>query len=215
MSIKKTTVVILDDHPIVVEGLESLLLKHNSNFQVHTFGSAKSFLTFMETKPAIDVLLLDINLPDGNGLDICKDIVQRLPSVRVVAISNQIEQSIIRQMFDNGACGFLLKSTPSSKIISSIEGVLQGQVIMAPEVMRILTTPNQAKTFPALTRREKQLIELMAQGKTTAVIADELFLSKFTVDTYRKNLLQKFKVKNSSELLMLVVQENLLYPPYK
>lgn len=210
MSIEKTTVVILDDHPIVVEGLESLLLKHNSNFQVHTFGSAKSFLTFMETKPAIDVLLLDINLPDGNGLDICKDIVQRLPLVRVVAISNQIEQSIIRQMFDNGACGFLLKSTPSSKIISSIEGILQGQVIMDSEVIRILTTPKQAKTFPALTRREKQLIELMAQGKTTAVIADELFLSKFTVDTYRKNLLQKFKVKNSSELLMLVVQEKLL-----
>lgn len=210
MSTKKINIVIIDDHPIVVEGLESLLLKHNSDFNVRTFGSAKSFLAFMRTIPPIDVVLLDINLPDGNGLNICKDIIKQNPSTKVVAISNQVEQSIIRQMFDNGACGFILKSTPSSKIISSIEGVLQGQIIMDPEVMRILTTPSQAKAFPALTRREKQLIELMAQGKTTAVIADELFLSKFTVDTYRKNLLQKFKVKNSSELLMLVVQENLL-----
>lgn len=210
MSTKKINIVIVDDHPIVVEGLESLLLKHNSSFQVHTYGSAKAFRTFMDSKPGIDVVLLDINLPDGSGLDICKDIINQIPSVKIIALSNQIEQSIIRQMFDNGACGFLLKSTPSSKIISSIESVLQEQVIMDPEIMRILTTPAQAKTFPSLTRREKQLIELMAQGKTTAIIADELFLSKFTVDTYRKNLLQKFKVKNSSELLMLVVQENLL-----
>lgn len=210
MSTKKTTIVILDDHPIVVEGLKSLFLKHNPAFVVYTFESAKSFRAFMETKPAIDAVLLDINLPDGNGLDICKELIQQSSSIKIIALSNQIEQSIIRQMFDNGAYGFLLKSTPSSKIVSSVEAVLQGQVIMDPEVMRILNTPVQAKLYPALTRREKQLIELMAKGKTTAVIAEELFLSKFTVDTYRKNLLQKFKVKNSSELLMLVVQENLL-----
>ncbi|MBL1407833.1 response regulator [Sphingobacterium faecale] len=210
MSARKINIVILDDHPIVLEGLKSLLLNHSATIAVQTFSSALNFNKFMEERPSVDILLLDINLPDGNGLDICKHLQVQHPSIKVIALSNQIEQSIIRQMFDNGACGFLLKSTPSEKIISSILDALQGQIVMDPEVMRILTTPIQTKTFPALTKREKQLIALLAQGKTTSTIAEELFLSKFTIDTYRKNLLQKFKVKNTSELLMLVMQENLL-----
>lgn len=210
MSAKKINIVILDDHPIVLEGIASLLAKHNPDFEVHTFSNATTFCAFTAKNPTIDILLLDINLPDGNGLDICKDIYVQHPSIKIIALSNQVEQSIIRQMFDNGASGFLLKSTPAEKIISSITEALQGQVVMDAEVMRILTTPVQAKIFPALTKREKQLIELLAQGKTTATIAEELFLSKFTIDTYRKNLLQKFKVKNTSELLILVLQENLL-----
>lgn len=207
---RKTSIVILDDHPIVVEGLKSLLLNHNPELEVHTFDRALAFNTFMEAMPHVDIVLLDINLPDGNGLSICKELMNQMPTIKVVAISNEIEQSIIRQMFENGACGFLLKSTPATNIISSIEGVLQGQVVMDPDVMRIMTTPTQSKTYPTLTKREKQLIALLAQGKTTAIIAEELFLSKFTVDTYRKNLLQKFKVKNSSELLMLILQEKLM-----
>lgn len=210
MSVKKTNIVILDDHPIVLEGIKSLLLNHHSDVTVQTFNNTQEFNTFMESNPLVDVLLLDINLPDGNGLDICKNTHAQHPSIKIIALSNQVEQSIIRQMFNNGACGFLLKSTPADKIIVAIQEALQGQVVMDPEVMRILTVPTQTKTFPALTKREKQLISLLAQGKTTACIAEELFLSKFTIDTYRKNLLQKFKVKNTSELLMLVVQENLL-----
>ncbi|TDQ76596.1 response regulator [Sphingobacterium yanglingense] len=210
MSVKNISVVILDDHPIVLEGLKSLLAHHTTDITIHAFGNATDFGTFMEDAPSVDVILLDINLPDGNGLDICKNTKIKYPSIKIVALSNQAEQSIIRQMFENGASGFLLKSTPSDKLLSCIYDALDGQVVMDPEVMRILTTPLQHKDFPSLTKREKQLIKLLAQGKTTADIADELFLSKFTVDTYRKNLLQKFKVRNTSELLMLIVQEQLL-----
>lgn len=210
MSVKKTTIAILDDHPIVIEGLKSLFQNYNPAFEVHTFDSAKALFDFTKCSPHIDVLLLDINLPDDNGVNVCKKIRNQLPSVKIVALSNQMEQSIIRQIFDNGACGFLLKSTPSATITSSIQAVLQGQIAIDPEVMSILTTPIQSKPYPAITKREKQLIELLAKGKTTAAIAEELFLSKFTVDTYRKNLLHKFKVKNTSELLMLLVQENIV-----
>lgn len=210
MSIKKATIVILDDHPIVVEGLKSLLISHYPELEIHTFGYAYDFMIFIKTMPQVDILLLDINLPDGNGVDICKELKNEIPSIKIIALSNHIEQSIIRQMFDHGAHGFLLKSTPAANIISSINAVLQEQIVMEPEIMRILTTPVQSEIYPSLTKREKQLIALLAQGKTTATIAEELFLSKFTVDTYRKNMLQKFKVKNSAELLMLVVQENLL-----
>lgn len=210
MSTKKISIAILDDHPIVVEGIRMLLLQYNPDFEVYTFESAKAFFTFMESKAPLDVLLLDINLPDGNGLSICKDVLQQNPTIKVLALSNEIEQSTIKQMFDNGAKGYLLKSTPSAKIIASVEGVLQGQVVMDPEVMRILTRASQSKCFPTLTKREKQLIALLAEGKTTTEIAEELFLSKLTIDTYRKNLLQKFSVKNTSQLLMLIMQENLL-----
>lgn len=209
MSDKKITLAILDDHPIVVEGLKSLFNSKNSLFDIHTFGNIAAFNSFFENH-SIDVILLDINLPDGSGIDLCKTIKMQAPMVKVIGLSNQIEQSIIRQMFDNGASGFLLKTTQPDKIISGVEDVLHDQIVMSEEVMRIFTTTVQPKNFPSLTKREKQLIQLLAQGKTTAMIAEEIFLSKFTIDTYRKNLLQKFKVKNTSELLMLVVQENLI-----
>lgn len=210
MSVKRINIVLLDDHPIVLEGIKSLLINHNEQIKVNAFNNVTAFYSFMEEKKDIDIILLDISLPDADGLDICKKIHAKYPTIKIIALSNQVEQSIIRKMFDNGASGFLLKSAASEKIISSIQDALQGQVVMDPEVMRILTTPVQTKTFPALTKREKQLIMLLAQGKTTVSIAEELFLSKFTVDTYRKNLLQKFKVKNTSELLMLIVKEDLL-----
>ncbi|WP_164108889.1 MULTISPECIES: response regulator [Sphingobacterium] len=210
MSVKRINIVLLDDHPIVLEGIKSLLINHNEQIKVTAFNNVTAFYSFMEEKKDIDIILLDISLPDADGLDICKKIHAKYPTIKIIALSNQVEQSIIRKMFDNGASGFLLKSAASEKIISSIQDALQGQVVMDPEVMRILTTPVQTKTLPALTKREKQLIMLLAQGKTTVSIAEELFLSKFTVDTYRKNLLQKFKVKNTSELLMLIVKEDLL-----
>jgi DNA-binding NarL/FixJ family response regulator len=159
----------------------------------------------------VDIVLLDISLPDINGLDVCKIIKSENPKIKVIGLSNRAEMSIISDMMDNGASGFLLKEIPSGEILKSIELVLKGGIALNESIQKILAEKTEiASKLPSLTKRESQLIQLMAQGKTTTTIAEELFLSKFTVDTYRKNLLQKFKVKNSNELLVLLIENKMI-----
>jgi Response regulator containing a CheY-like receiver domain and an HTH DNA-binding domain len=129
----------------------------------------------------------------------------------IIGLSNQAEQSTIVQLLQNGASGFILKSEPAIDILAGIDAAMGGEVVMSNEVRKIIFSNASGRTqLPSLTKREKQLLGLLAQGKTTAIIADELFLSRFTVDTYRKNLLQKFEVKNTTELVTLLLQEKLL-----
>lgn len=207
MSENPKIIAIVDDHPIVVDGLKSLLQSVNK-YEVISFFNGKSVIEAFQTQK-IDIILLDIVLPDGNGVDFCKEIKTLNPDTIIIGFSNQAEQSTINAMLQNGASGFILKSAPSEEILDGIEEAAKGKMILNDEIRKLMfeTSKNE---FPSITKREKQLIELLAQGKTTAIIADELFLSRFTVDTYRKNLLQKFDVKNTSELLMLLVQNKMI-----
>ncbi|RQO30415.1 DNA-binding response regulator [Taibaiella sp. KBW10] len=210
MAKQKITLALVDDHPIVIEGLKSLFAHQQEKYNLVCFGDGHTILSFLEHN-AVDVLLLDIALPDTNGVDLCKIIRSQYPDTLVIGLSNQAEHSTILQMLHNGASGFLLKDVPAEELLSGIADVLEGEVVLSKEVKKILATPTTAaQQLPSLTKREKQLLLLLAQGKTTVVIAEELFLSKLTVDTYRKNLLQKFEVKNIAELLMLLVEHKML-----
>ncbi|MDM1296688.1 response regulator transcription factor [Sphingobacterium sp. N143] len=210
MSKKSITLALVDDHPIVLEGLRSLFVKYEVPYYLLCFENGKSILSFLD-KNTVDIVLLDIVLPDVNGIDICKTIKTQYPATIVIALSNQAEQSTILQILQQGASGFILKDSPAEEILTGIYSALQGEVVLSSNVRQIMTTPTtSAHPLPSLTKREKQLLQLLAQGKTTKVIADELFLSKLTVDTYRKNLLQKFAVKNIAELLVLLVEHKMI-----
>jgi DNA-binding NarL/FixJ family response regulator len=208
---EKMNIAVVDDHPIVIEGLKSLFGAYNDVYNVISFSEGESFLVCLNNgSTAINVVLLDVVLQDYCGIDLCKEIKNVNPDIKVIGLTNQAEQSTILQMLQNGASGFLLKSESAEAILNSIDGAIKGHIVLSDEVKRILAHPSKQRELPSLTKRETQLLELLGQGKTTSVIAEELFLSRFTVDTYRKNLLQKFGVKNTSELLMLLVQEKLI-----
>lgn len=207
---KSVKIAVVDDHPIVIEGMKALFANEASSYDLICFDKALPFLDFLNQNK-IDVVLLDIALPDMNGVEVCKIILEKHPLIKVIALSNQAEQSTILQMLNSGAVGFLLKSVPSEEILSSIQNALNNKVVMNSEIQKIITTTYEnANNLPSLTKRETQILHLLSQGKTTVMIADELFLSKFTIDTYRKNLLQKFEVKNTSELLILLYKNNLI-----
>lgn len=207
---KSVKIAVVDDHPIVIEGMKALFANEASSYDLICFDKALPFLDFLNQNK-IDVVLLDIALPDMNGVEVCKIILEKHPLIKVIALSNQAEQSTILQMLNNGAVGFLLKSVPSEEILSSIQNALNNKVVMNSEIQKIITTTYEnTNNLPSLTKRETQILHLLSQGKTTVMIADELFLSKFTIDTYRKNLLQKFEVKNTSELLILLYKNNLI-----
>ncbi len=211
MSEPKKVLAVVDDHPIVIEGLKFLLKTHPDFAEVASFTTGAAFMHFFREN-RIDIVLLDISLPDANGVELCREIKTQSPDTIVLALSNQAERSIILQMLESGAGGYLLKSTSADELLQGIETAQRGELVFDSEVKQILAKSGRhpAPQLPSLTKREKQLLQLLAQGKTTAVIAAELELSRFTIDTYRKNLLHKFDVKNISELLVMMVQEKLL-----
>lgn len=203
-------IVIVDDHPIVIEGLK-MMLKNEPLFSIsESFTTGVETISFINSNKA-DIILLDITLPDSNGINLCKEIKKISPNTSVIMFSNRSERSIVMQCIQNGASGYLLKNTSIDELIKCIKGVLSGDIVFCNEIKQIISKPSQNEfTVPRLTKREKQILKLLAQGKTSGIIADELFLSPLTVDTHRKNLLQKFQAKNSMELISLAIQENII-----
>ncbi|RPD42021.1 response regulator transcription factor [Chitinophaga barathri] len=207
----KITLAIVDDHPVVIEGLQKLLENKEVIRIAGSFTSGNGFLGFLRSN-RVDIVLLDITLPDANGLDLCKEIKQLSPSTCVLALSNHSERSIIMQMLQNGASGYLLKNASGEELMNCINEALSGQVTFSREVKEIIARPgvSELKQLPQLTRREKEILHLISDGKTTAGIAEELSLSPLTVETHRRNLLQKFEVKNVAALIKMAAQQGLL-----
>lgn len=202
-------IVIIDDHPMVLEGLKSLLEPHAA-YHTYLFTKASAALDFIREN-TVSVVLLDMVLHDGNGLDYCILIKQQSPHTIVIGISNQEERSIIFRFLENGGNGYILKNADAQEILDCIQRALQGEMALSKEVQRImLQSPVPSPILPKLTKREQQILQAIAQGSTSAEIADALFISIVTVETHRRNLLQKFKAKNMIELVKIALEHQLL-----
>ena len=202
---------IVDDHPIVIEGLKILLSNIETIKVVECFNSGKSLFEYYDLDK-VDILLLDIFLPDSNGIDICLKIKKQYPKIIILAMSSQSERSIIFQMIKNGANGYLLKSASLDEFRNCINKSFRGQLAFSNEVTVIIDQPNLSdlKTIPRLTLREREILQLIKKGKSTQEIADTLFLSFLTIQTHRRNMLIKFQVKNIIELMNFVSENGLL-----
>ncbi|MFM9838986.1 MAG: response regulator, partial [Cyclobacteriaceae bacterium] len=184
---KEITIAIVDDHPIVIEGLQKILATDFNVKEVKEFTSGNDFISYLkEMKTTIDIVLLDITLSDKSGIEICKEVKTLSPSTRVLAFSNHNERSIIMQMLHNGASGYLLKNSSSAELIACISEALDGQITFSKEVKKIIAHPslNELKTIPPLTKREKEILRMIVDGKTSIEIAEELFVSPLTIETH-------------------------------
>ncbi|MDQ0968232.1 DNA-binding NarL/FixJ family response regulator [Flavobacterium sp. W4I14] len=199
---------VVDDHPIVIQGIVSLINNLENMHVVGSFQSGSALISFLNNHE-IDIVLLDIMLPDGNGIELCAQVKKLSPKTVVIAISNHTERSIIMQILQNGASGYILKNASVEELKNGIETALRGELAFSREVIEIIAKPsvNDLKGRPKFTKREKQILQLIAQGKTTAGIADELFLSPLTVETHRRNMMQKLDVKNSIELINIATEQ--------
>ncbi|WP_315814768.1 response regulator transcription factor [Paraflavitalea speifideaquila] len=202
---------IVDDHPVVIEGILKLLDKTDHVYVAGYFTMGATFIEFLKSNK-IDIVLLDISLPDINGMDLCKEIKIISPATCILVLSNHSERSIIMQALQNGASGYLLKNASSAELLASINEALNGQITFSKEVKEIIARPSvkELKGIPQLTKREKEILLLISEGITTAGIASQLSLSPLTVETHRRNLLQKFEVKNVAALIKLAVQQGLI-----
>lgn len=200
---------IVDDHPMILEGLKSLLQLDNQ-FQIFSFTKGSAILDFIQENE-VDVVLLDIVLNDGSGLDFCKSIKQKLPKTIVVAISNQAERSIIFRFLENGGNGYILKNANPKEITDCIDKAINGDLALSKEVQEIMLRASSDNfELPRLTKREQQILTAIADGHTSIEIGEKLFISVITVETHRRNLLQKFKAKNMMELVKIAAENKLI-----
>lgn len=206
-----TRIFIVDDHPMVVEGLHSLLNKIENIEVAGAVSNAIDAIPFLRNN-SVDVILLDINLPDISGIDLCKKINKEFPQVKILGISTFSERSYISRMIENGASGYLIKSASKEEIAEALETVMKGRMYLSVSMEHLMRpamlTPTDA--LPALTKREKEILGLIAEGLTNNQVAEKLFISPLTVDTHRKNLLTKLNVNNTASLIRLAVEHRLI-----
>lgn len=202
-----TKVFIVDDHYMVIEGIRSLLQNEKGIEWLGHAMSADSCLAFLKQQLP-DVILMDINLPDKSGIDLCAEVKKKYPGIFIIGLSTFNQLSFIQRMMDNGASGYLLKNATQEEILTGIATVMKGKLYLSAEAATSLQQNRQE--IPVLTRREKEVLELIASGMTNNEIAAKLFVSVATVDTHRKNLLAKFDARNIALLIKTAVQLQLI-----
>jgi DNA-binding NarL/FixJ family response regulator len=205
-----TKVYIVDDHSVVIEGIYSLLQKEK-DFEVVGYASnAENCLQYF-THHSADVILMDISLPDMNGVDLCKQIKKKYPGIMVLALTTFNQGTYIRKMMESGASGYLLKNAGKQEIVEAIRIVTKGKTYLSFDAGQSLKTDTQQQSsIPPLTKREKEVLSHIAEGLTNAQISEKLFISVDTVDTHRKNLHTKLNVKNTAMLIRFAVENSLL-----
>lgn len=203
----KASVFIVDDHYMVIEGIRSLLQNEKDIDWMGHATNAASCLAFLKQHQP-DVILMDINLPDKSGIDLCKEVMQLYPSVRVLGLSTFNQQAIIRNIIENGASGYVLKNADKSELLEAIATVMTGNNYLSHEVS--LSLKKADDSLPPVTKREKEVLRLIAEGYTNAEIAEKLFLSTATVNTHRKSLLEKFDAKNTAILISKGIKNSLI-----
>lgn len=200
-------ILIVDDHPVVAEGLRKLISDSKSAEVIGIAGSGKACIDFLRwEKP--DLIFLDINLPDINGIELCKEIKKTNPAIKILALTTFNEKSIISKMINNGADGYLLKNSDAEDIIESINEVSLGNRYIAVEVESILNKKDSSEII--LTKREREVLNLISDGLTNNEIAEKLFISPLTVDSHRKNLITKLEVRNTASLIKKAIENKLI-----
>src|SRR6476469_4960228 len=204
-------VLLVDDHRMVLEGLRVLLQPLEYVEVVGTAGTAAQALALAATSQP-DVVLLDINLPDINGIEVCRRLVAQQPAIKVVALTTLNERSYLTRMLQAGAAGYVLKNALPEELAEAIAKVYAGKKYFSDEVQELLLTPPApaGPAAPVLTPREKEVLAQIANGYTSQEIADRLFVSHLTIETHRRSLLTKFEVSNAAMLIKQAAHFGLL-----
>ena len=203
-------VFIVEDHALVVEGLQAFLQNEKDIYLVGYANNASDCLNYFSHNTA-DVILMDINLPDMSGVDLCKLIKSNHKETMVLALSSFNQGIYMNKIMENGASGYLLKNASKQELIDGIKTVSKGGVYFSFDAGKIYkTTLENNSHLPVLTRREKEILKLIAGGLTNIQIGQQLFISIDTVDTHRKNLYAKLNVKNTALLIRYAIDNGII-----
>jgi DNA-binding NarL/FixJ family response regulator len=204
------SVFVVDDHSVVIEGITTVL---QAEKEIHVCGyatTAQQCIQYFLTNTA-DVILMDISLPDMDGIELCGIIKKKYPGVMVLALSTFNQGLYIKNILANGASGYLLKNADKIEIVNAIKTVVTGKQYLNFELQKTLSITNELMaSAPKLTKREKEILILIADGFTNTLIAEKLFLSIDTIDSHRRNMYAKLKVNNTAQLIRYAIENKLV-----
>ncbi|HEY8638406.1 MAG TPA: response regulator transcription factor [Solirubrobacteraceae bacterium] len=197
-------VAIIDDHEALREGLE-VLLAHGGIDVVGTAGNAAAAIDLVEHSEP-DVALVDIRLPDGSGIDLTRELLARHPDLRVVLYTGDADAELLYGGLDSGARGYALKAGSMTELVAAIEQVAAGGTYVDPRLDRILLSERATSRVPALSPRERQIMHLMAEGRTADQIAEALTVSVETVRTHVRNVIRKLQARNRVHAIAIALE---------
>lgn len=210
------TFYIIEDHTIVRQGLKQLLAKYTEMKVLAEFGTPDNIMTSL-AKQRPDIVLCDINLPGMDGLALTEKIKQKYPDQKIIILTMHQKEFYVLKAFDAGADGYFHKDTEESELIMGIKKINNGQKYFCQSVSQILinrlldTKNSSGKTLlPTLTFREKEVLEQVVAGLGNREIGDKLCISTRTVENHRANILRKFGLKNTVELVKFAIENSLV-----
>ena len=203
-------ILIVDDHFILIEGLYTLL-KNQQGIDVIGYAINGENCIHILRQQNVDIVLLDINLPDINGIELCKEIKSLFPNLLVIALTAFTQGSFVRKMIDNGASGYLAKTATKAEIMKALKMAVSGQIYLCEEAKHSLRNElkNESQKH-SLTRRELEVLRLVADGSTNMQISKQLNISIDTVDSHRKNLHTKLNVTNAAQLVRYAIENKIV-----
>jgi len=214
---KKLRVLLADDHIVMRSGLRALLERQPDMEVVgETENGRETAALAASLRP--DVVVMDVGMPVLNGIEATQTIVTQCSSTAVVVLSMHADESYVMRALKAGARGYLLKDSAAEDLIGAIQAVAQGKSFFSPKVSRILAEDyvrvlkqkGEVDTYDLLTLREREILQLLAEGKSNKEVATDLNISPYTVETHRSHILEKLNLHNSAELVLYAVRKGII-----
>ncbi len=207
-------IAVADDHPMIIDGIRNMLYYYKHIEIIATYNTGRDLLEGLK-KEQPDVLLLDIQMPDQSGNELARFISKNYPEVRLLVLTSMEGTFYFKDMLKNGCKGYILKSASKERLLNAIEEVYDGREYLEPKLrdqllLNVLKVKSNYALLSPLTRREKEILELIATGLTSSEISERLVLSQRTVENHRFSLMQKLNVKNTAGLLKVAMEIGLI-----
>ena len=211
-------VLVADDHTIVREGFRALIDAEEDMEVVAEAADGRSAVK-LSRKVQPDVVIMDIRMPELNGIEATRQIASEFPDIKIIGLSMHLERQFVSEMLKAGASGYLLKDCPSQELLMAIRATIKGQMFLSPAIAGKVVEDFVVRTasssggsaFTDLTEREREVLQLIAEGNAVKDVADLLHLSVNTVHTHRKNIMEKLGVSSTAELTKYAIREGLTW----
>lgn len=211
----KTRVLLVDDHTMMRQGLKALLSECHDIEMVGECADGREALDLVRTLSP-DVVVMDIGMPELNGVEATRRIRTEFPRVKVVALSTHTDKRYVHNMLEAGACGYVLKIAAHAELVLSVRAAAVGKTYLSPEIAGSVVersttthTAGEVSAYSTLGSREREVLQLVAEGKTSAQTAKEMHISIKTVETHRRNIVIKLGLHGTAELTKYAVREGL------
>ncbi|MHB8110854.1 MAG: response regulator transcription factor [Syntrophorhabdaceae bacterium] len=210
----KIRIIIADDHKIMREGLKALIEKQ-PDMEVAAEAQDGLTTTKLARKLLPHVIIMDIGMPEMNGIDATRQIVAENKDVKIIALSMHSDRRFVLEMLKAGASGYLLKDSAFEELVTAVHTIMSGQSYLSPRITDIVVKeylsnqPKESSVFSVLTVREREVLQHLAEGKSTKQIASTLNLSVKTVETHRQQIMDKLELRTVAELTKYAIREGL------